>query len=234
MRYDKDPEVQLPQSLGTISRNSYGFLKKVSSRLGRVATRTLGDVHSVLHKDINLPDHRQIFSSIGHHSSQIPSVGDNANPVDDTIKTSNLDPPDEEKLKEIVQKSNEIICDARAVWPFDFFPNDIMLDRTKVTIIERTFFWSKNTMSFRVEDILNVSVATGPIFGAITIASRVMSTVDHFTVAFLWRGDAVYLKSILQGYIIAQQNKIEVSHLEHDALIEMLLELGHDTVMKYH
>jgi len=234
MKYDNEDGGRSPQSLGSISRNSYGFLKRSSSRLGHIATRTLGDIRVALHKEINLPSGRQFFSSIAHQASQVPSVGDNANPTAEEVKEkTTTNPPDKEKLKEIVQRSNEVICVARAVWPFDLFPNEILLDRTKVTIIERSFFWSRNTMSFRVEDILNVSVATGPIFGAITIASRVMSSVDHFTVSFLWRSDAMYLKTILQGYIIAQQNKIEVSHLGHDALVEMLLELGHDTSTKY-
>jgi hypothetical protein len=232
MKYDNEDDGKSPQSLGSIGRNSYGFLKRSSSRLGHIATRTLSDIRVALHKEINLPSSRQFFS-IGHQSSQVPSVGDNANPVvEEKEDRQRMEPPDEEKLKEIVQRSNEVICDARAVWPFDLFPNEITLDRTKVTIVERSFFWSKNTMSFRVEDILNVSVATGPRFGAITFASRVMSSVDHFTVSFLWRGDALYLKTILQGYIIAQQNKINVAHLEHDSLIETLLELGQDVATR--
>lgn len=222
MKYDREEPGRTTQSFGAVGHHSYAFLKRTSSRLGRVAMHAFNDVRDVLHKEIKLPPSRQFFSSLGTNLT-------NGTPTGNVNQLANVPAPDEDLLKEIVQKSNEIIADARAVWPFDFFPNEIMLDRTKVTIIERTFFWSRNVMSFRVEDILNVSVATGPFFGSITIASRVMSTVDHFTVAFLWRRDAIYLKSILQGYLIAQQNKIDVSHLTHDTLIETLIELGHDT-----
>jgi hypothetical protein len=132
------------------------------------------------------------------------------------------------ELKRMIRRSNDVLASATTVFPFDLFPDSIVVDRTKVTITKRNFFWSEQVMSIRIEDVLNVSVASGPFFGALTIASRVMSTEDHFTTRFFWRKDAAHLKHIIQGYVIARHNRIDTKHLSRDNLIKTLEELGQD------
>lgn len=132
------------------------------------------------------------------------------------------------RLARLINRSSDVLASATTVFPFDLFPNTITVDRTKITIIKRDFLWSEKVMSIRIEDILNVSTSVGPLFGSLTIASRVMSTEDHFTTSFFWRSDAIYLKHIIQGYVIARHNKIKTSHLSKDELIQTLAKLGHD------
>lgn len=132
-------------------------------------------------------------------------------------------------LKKIVAQSHEILMSANTVFPFTLFPDTITVDRTKITITRRDFFWSSDVMSIRIEDVLNVAANTGPLFGSLTIASRVMSTVDHFKINLFWRSDAIQLKHMIQGYVIAQHNKIDTAHLSKKELIDTLVELGHDS-----
>ncbi len=135
----------------------------------------------------------------------------------------------DEKLKSIVSKSHEILMSANTVFPITLFPDSVTVDRTKVTITKRDFFWTSDVMSIRIEDVLNVSASVGPIFGSLTIASRVMSTIDHFKINHFWRNDAIRLKHIIQGYVIAQHNNIDTAHLTRSELVETLRELGHDS-----
>lgn len=118
---------------------------------------------------------------------------------------------------------------ANTVFPITLFPDSVTVDRTKVTITKRDFFWTSDVMSIRIEDVLNVSASVGPIFGSLTIASRVMSTIDHFKINHFWRNDAIRLKHIIQGYVIAQHNNIDTAHLTRAELVETLRELGHDS-----
>jgi hypothetical protein len=136
-------------------------------------------------------------------------------------------PPGGENLKELVSRSHEMLVTANTVFPITLFPDTVTVDRTKVTITRRDFFWSSDVLSIRIEDVLNVEVSVGPLFGSITVASRVMSTTDHFQIRHLWRSDAILLKRIIQGYVIAQHNNIETSHLSKQELIDTLMELGH-------
>jgi hypothetical protein len=146
----------------------------------------------------------------------------------DETDTETLDA--EKKLHKIVQESHQILAGAQTViLPTNLFPDSVVVDRTKITITKRNFFWSADVISIRIEDVLNVATSTGPLFGSLTVSSRVMNSTDHYEINYFWRKDAVYLKQIIQGYMIAQHNKIKTSHLSRQELISTLLELGRDT-----
>ena len=136
---------------------------------------------------------------------------------------------DAAELAHVIEQSNEVLAKATTVFPLSLFPDTIILDRTKLTVIKRNFFFSEQVMSIRIEDILNVSATVGPFFGSVTIATRVMSSDDHFTIRNFTREDAQHLKHMIQGYVIARHNNIACDHLTHDQLVDTLRELGHDT-----
>lgn len=135
-------------------------------------------------------------------------------------------------LKQVIARSNEVLAAATTIFPFTLFRDDMVVDRTKVTITKRTFFFSKEVMSIRVEDILNVKAVVGPFFGSLILAVRVLSSEDHHSINFFWRKDAVHLKHIIQGYIIAQHNGIDCSGQTKEELIETLTELGNDSTKR--
>jgi hypothetical protein len=140
-----------------------------------------------------------------------------ASPAVDTINN----------LKKVVKQSREVLCQANTViLPMNLFPDTVTVDRTRITIVKRTFFWSSNVISISIDDVLNVSTSVGPFFGSLTVSSRVMNSTDHFQIDYFWRKDALYLKHIIQGYVIDQQNNITTDQLTRDQLIETLLELG--------
>lgn len=133
------------------------------------------------------------------------------------------------KLNRIVAQSREILATAQTViLPNNLFPDTVTVDRTKITITRKTFFWSSTVISIRVEDILNVATSVGPLFGSVTISSRVMNSTDHYEINFFWRRDAIYLKHVIQGYMLVVHNNIDTSSLSKEELIKKLIELGHD------
>lgn len=134
-----------------------------------------------------------------------------------------------EKLRSMVKHSHEVIASIRTAFPFTIPPDTVVVDRTKITIIKRDFFWSSQVISIQVEDILNVTASVGPFFGSLNISSRVMNSVDHFTIIRLWRKDAVFLKHLIQGYVIAKHNNIDTTGLGTEELIDTLCELGSDS-----
>ncbi len=202
---------------------TYNFLLRLSRRLGSVATASsfLHDMRSFMSQEIPLPTAHQLFTTpIQRHS---------ANAADKKKTMQQQEKEKAEDLKKIVAQSHEMLLSANTVFPVTLFPDTVTVDRTKVTITRRDFFWSSDVMSIRIEDVLNVTATVGPLFGSLTVASRVMSTIDHFKINHFWRADAIRLKHLIQGYVIAQHNKIDTAHLSRKELIETLLELGHDS-----
>jgi len=199
----------------SVRPSTYEILVDKSKKLGRGATTASQAVRNILTQDIPLPSAERLIGTI----PQLMLARDK--------KQKELD--DADRLKKAVKKSHQVLASTRTVFPMTLFPDSVIVDRTKISIIKRDFFWTSNVISFQIEDLLNVSCAVGPIFGSITIASRVMSTVDHFYVNYLWRGDALFIKSLIQGHIIAKNNKLETDHLTRQETIDTLLELGTDS-----
>jgi len=197
-----------------VNGSRYDSLIRSSKRLGRIATRALGDIKQVLHKEITLPQPAERFMD---NLTRIPGIKTKKKKIDEITA-----------LKKVVKQSHEVLARARTVFPMELFPDRIVIDRTKITITRRDFFWTSNVIGIRIEDILNVTCSVGPLFGSVNIASRVMSSIDHFSINFLWRNDAIYLKDVIQGYMIAKHNKIDTTELSKKELLETLTELGHD------
>jgi hypothetical protein len=195
--------------------STYDRLMRQSKKLGRVATTTTRAIRNILTQEIPLPS-SELFKNMAAPSKPLTQE-----------KQKELD--NVNQLKQAVRKSNQVLASVRTVFPITLFPDSIIVDRTKVTIVKRDFFFTSNAISFQIEDILNVSCAVGPLFGSLTIASRVMSTIDHFNINYLWRNDALFLQNLIQGHLIAKNNKLETEHLSLKETIDALCELGKDS-----
>jgi hypothetical protein len=214
MNEDEAMGIFNPSDSGPPNRpTTYDLLVRQSKKLGWVATRAFHDMKQILHQEIALP-------RAGQFLNNFPRVAQSKKERELEAAVA---------LKKVVKKSHEVLAVAQTVFPVTLFPDSIVVDRTKISLTKRTFFWTSNTISFQIEDVLNVSCGIGPVFGSLTIASRVMSSVDHYQINYLWRSDAIFLKHLMQGHIIAKNNKLETDHLTVEEMIETLCELGIDS-----
>lgn len=196
----------------------YELLLRQSRKMGGVATRTYDITKEFLKKDArNLTSRQPEAILFGKKilDKKLAEFRENRQIVDDVAK-----------------RSHEVLASARTViLPINLFTDSVTVDRTKVTITKRSFFWTAQVITTRIEDILSVTSNFGPLFGSLTISTRVMNSTDHFEVNYFWRKDAQYLKRIIQGYVIAQHNQIKTDHLTQEELIDTLLEIGQDSTL---
>lgn len=132
------------------------------------------------------------------------------------------------ELQQAIRGAHEVLCTATTLFPFTIFPDTITLDRAKLTVTRRTFFGMAEVMSIRIEDILNVTASIGPILGSIKIVSRVFNIEKPYIVDRFKRQDALLIKRVTQGYVIALQREIDCSSLPVHELAAMLEQLGTD------
>lgn len=131
-----------------------------------------------------------------------------------------------EELIGVIGGSHDVLVRVRTVFPLTLFPDAITIDRTKLTITHREFFKVGESLSLNIEDILNVTAGVGPFFGTIKLSSRFFHSDQPYIVEHLWRNDALKIKRILQGYIIAKQKEVDCSALSTKELTLLLDELG--------
>jgi len=185
----------------------YQLLMRQSQKMGHFATSAYDVTKEFLKSDVSTLD-----------------------PTSVILRKRSVNDKENENIRNIIRKSHEVLASAQTIiLPSNIFPDSVLLDRSKLTIIKRNFFWSAETISIRIEDILNVSSNIGPFFGSITVSSRVMNSTDHYEIDCFLRKDARYLKEIIQGYMIALHSKVNINHLSREELITTLLSLGQDS-----
>jgi hypothetical protein len=189
------------------------MLMRQSKKLGEVATKTFDDAKQLLQQEVVFPNADQLIENITQ-----PFVRKKSSHRQPTANVA--------KLQQLVRQSSEVIARVQTVFPLTLFPHSIILDRTKITIIKRSSPWSAAIISIGIEDVLNVSTNLGMIFGSISVASRVMNSVDHYEVVGLWRGDAIELHHLIQGCTVAKNSGVSTDHLPIAELVETLHNLG--------
>jgi hypothetical protein len=133
-----------------------------------------------------------------------------------------------QELAEAIHGSHEIL--ATATTAFKLFADTLTVDRAKLTVTKRQFWKTAEVMSIRIEDVLNVTATVGPLLGTVTFTSRVFNTEKPYSINGFWREDALRLKRITQGYVIALQRGIDCSSLPTRELATMLDKLGIDSL----
>ena len=158
--------------------------------------------------------------------SYSPSVPQISPPVAEHGTRTMTPQESRQELWQAIRGSNQVLASASTV--LALFPDTMIVDRAKVTVTKRQFYRTAEVMSVRIEDILNATCTVGPLFGTVTIISRVMNADQITTIGRFWRSDAKLLKRVVQGYIIALQRGIDCSNLETRELAGMLEQLGAD------
>lgn len=129
-------------------------------------------------------------------------------------------------LQQEIAGSNDVLASATTFSPL--FPDTIIIDRTKLTIIKRQFFRMADVTSIRIEDVLNATNSLNFFWGSVSITSRIFNNDQIEHIGVFWRSDAKRIKRILQGYVIALQKEIDCSELDSKELSRMLEQLGAD------
>lgn len=130
------------------------------------------------------------------------------------------------KLVSAIGDSQDVLARVQTVFPLTLFPDTLTVDRTKISITRRNFFKVGEVISIQIEDILNITATVGPVFGCIKILTRFFNPEKPYVVDHFWRKDALKIKRIVQGYLIAMHNNIDCSALSNKELAKTLDELG--------
>lgn len=138
--------------------------------------------------------------------------------------------PDEQeqgigKLETVVNKAQNVLIKSKAVFPFDLFPDSITIDRQKMTVVHRSFFNVKQTVSVQHSDIKNIQADIGPFLGSLTVTS------EHFinniqVVKYLPKREVLAIQQLVQGFIVAHSENIDLTGIDDEKLVELLNRLG--------
>lgn len=132
------------------------------------------------------------------------------------------------ELAQVATTANEVLMEANTVWPFELFTDTITVDRIKVTVTKRSFFNVAKVTSIQYEEIMTVEANSGPILGSISIYNRTFPNRPAITINNIKNNDALAVKRLVQGCMIARKKEIDCSKVDKLQLVNMLNELGRE------
>src|SRR5579859_4040624 len=135
-----------------------------------------------------------------------------------------------QKFEKLVQKSDKVLLKIRAVFPFDFFPDSVVIDESKINIIHKQFFFSSEILSIPIHHIQDIEVDTSIFFATLKILPvgfSVMSYTENWvTVPYLWKRDAIRARRIISGLLIGIKEGIDFGKVDTANFVKKIEKLG--------
>ncbi len=128
-------------------------------------------------------------------------------------------------LEGIAVNSARTIFRIKTIFPFVLFTDEVITDEEKVTVIIGNFFRSGYLRSVMIQDISNVSVETSVFFAKLTLIDRNF-VQDRITVSYLNKEEALKMRRIIMGLIIAHENKVDLADYTMQQVREYTEEIG--------
>lgn len=107
----------------------------------------------------------------------------------------------------------------------DFFPSEVSIERTKVNVSLRDYFFTRRLHTIDIKDIEDVFVQTTPFYATLQIVDKGF-VENSVQIQFLRKHDAKKARRIIQGLMSAKKEGIDILSLPQDGLLEKLEALG--------
>lgn len=130
----------------------------------------------------------------------------------------------EVKLKNILQNAPNVLIKIRAIWPFDFFPDSIVVDQNKVDIIYR-YFLEEGTFSVLIKNINSVHIHANVFFASLTFEVQGYETNPQ-PINFLNIEKAAKTRRIILGLIACDKQGVDISQIPAVELANKMEEIG--------
>lgn len=129
------------------------------------------------------------------------------------------------KLDHLHQRATSVLFTCRTIFPFDLFPNTLVIDYNKVDIIYRNFFSTSQTVSIPIIHLNYVGVDEAFFLATLRIETLGLEQ-NPKPLIFLGAKDAQFAKNLLFGLMTAASNGIDLSHLPKGEILTKLAEIG--------
>lgn len=131
----------------------------------------------------------------------------------------------EKVFEQLAQRSDEVLIKIQSIFPFDLFPDYVAVDKNKVTVVNRVFFGSGEVRAVPITYIAEVIVEANIFFATLTILDQKYDT-QPIIVKHLRKSDALKVQKIIQGLVIADTKKVNVTQLDNTELVQKAEKMG--------
>ncbi len=130
-----------------------------------------------------------------------------------------------EKFEHTLKGSQHILYRCKSVFPFDFFPDEIIIDENKVDVKHGLFFLSTQTTSIPFEDIVKATTTTGLFFASLVIEMEAYIQQPE-PVNYLWQKDAIKARRIINGLVSVKKQGVNLRKIDLINATDEVEEIG--------
>lgn len=117
-----------------------------------------------------------------------------------------------EKLQKTAIGSHRILFKARSVFPFDFFPDEVVIDENKVDLVYGIFFYTRQVISVSINDLNGAMSVSNMLFGSLELEIRGYDR-NPLPITYLWNHDAERARRIINGLVACVKQGVDTSTL---------------------
>ena len=129
------------------------------------------------------------------------------------------------KLDHLHKRATTRLFTCTAIFPFDLFPDTLVIDHNKIDIIYRTFFGHNHTVSIPIERLNYVGVNSVLFLSTLRFETKGLEQ-NPAPLSMLPTRAAQYAKNLIFGLMAAEKNGIDLSHLSRGDILNKLIEIG--------
>lgn len=144
-------------------------------------------------------------------------------------ESSSPPPPTEKareikKLEKLVSGTQKLIYEVKSVWPFQLFPDRLIIDESKVTVVRRGLFY-KRVIPITFDKLGTVKVNRSFLFASLEFDAKLF-THGPSAVTHLYPKEANMAKKYIIGLMQAVQAGIDLSKLSVEEVREKIEQIG--------
>lgn len=160
-----------------------------------------------------------------HTSGQINFTNQNPSRKTALEEEYKDDVKNQEKLKNLLDTTNNVLYTVSTIFPFKFFPTKIIVEPQKVNIVNEYFILSSETRSVMINDIAEVFLNTDLFFSSITIVDKNF-VENKIHINFLPKKKGKIARHIITGLVTATKQEIDLSKINAPDLAEKMRQVG--------
>lgn len=123
-----------------------------------------------------------------------------------------------------VSARNETLCEIQAVFPFQLFPDSIILDRFKVNVVKRDFIASERITTIPLSGSISVKVNKSPFFSTVEISDS--NTGASTKVTHLPNEGAMHFKELVEGIVVGINQGVSFMSMSRDEILNSAVNWG--------
>ncbi len=130
-----------------------------------------------------------------------------------------------EKLTRLHARATTRLFSCQSMFPFDLFPDLLVVDHNKVDIVYRSFFGHNHTVSIPIERLNYVGVKSVLFLSTLRFETKGLEQNPE-PLKMLPTKAARQAKDLIFGLMAAEKNGIDVSKLSKEDTFKKLTEIG--------